>query len=111
MRLYGYPLLVIVAGLVLTRPAPTRTSAAAAVAADVVRFDGLVSEKVQGNKKAHTGFAWDEHRPRAGTGRSLFAQSIVGGTLTKGQEFPFFVEGNVRCLAARRVRREIHSSF
>jgi hypothetical protein len=91
-------IVVVLLGSLLS---PTRTSAA--VAADADRIDELVAHNdVQENKKAGTGFAWDgqqQRRPRV-NGRSLLRQSIVGGSLTEGQEFPFFVEGNVRCRVA-----------
>jgi hypothetical protein len=90
----------IVVVLLRSLLSPTRTSAA--VAEDVDRIDEWVAHNdVQESKKAGTGFAWDGQgrRPR-GNGRSLLRQSIVGGSLTQGQEFPFFVEGNVRCRVA-----------
>jgi Trypsin len=95
---------VIVLALLVTPSAPRHAAAAAAAnavaATGIGRIEELVSDEVQGKRKACTGFEWDETRRRGKTSRrSLFRQSVVGGTVTQGQEFPFFVEGNVRVIA------------
>jgi hypothetical protein len=114
MRIHASPVVVVLLNLLgavivlalVTPFAPRHAAAAANAVAStrIGRLEELASDEVQGKRKARTGFEWDETR-RRDKSRSLFRQSIVGGTVTQGQEFPFFVEGNVRFhRAARHVQ-------